>query len=173
MRPEKQFLLDEINVHLDKSDYLFVANYQRATVIDIAELRGQLSKEDAEFHVIKNNILRVAARDRGYPGLDDQLVGQNAIVIGGKNPSGVAKILTKYFDKTEKMDVKVGVLSKSIVDRDGVIQLSKLPSLEVMRAQLLGLLNQPASSLVIVINGVPQAMLNVLQARVDEAAKAE
>ncbi len=173
MRPEKQFLLDEINVHLDKSDYLFVANYQRATVIDIAELRGQLSKEEAEFHVIKNNILRVAARDRGYPGLDDQLVGQNAIVIGGKNPSGVAKILTKYFDKTEKMDVKVGVLSKSIVDRDGVIQLSKLPPLEVMRAQLLGLLNQPASSLVIVINGVPQAMLNVLQARVDEAAKAE
>lgn len=169
MRPEKKFLLDEINVHLDKSDYLFVANYERATVVDIAELRNELSKEQAEFHVVKNNILRVAARDRGYPEIDDKLVGQNAIVIGGKNPSGVAKILTKYFEKSDKMDVKVGVLSNNRVDKEGVVQLSKLPSLEVLRAQLLGLLNQPAQSLVFVINGVPQAMLNVLQARVDQA----
>lgn len=169
MRPEKKYLLDEINGHLDKSDYLFVANYQRATVVDIAELRTQLSKEQAEFHVVKNNILSVAARDRGFPDLDDKLVGQNAIVIGGKNPSGVAKILTSFFEKSEKMDVKVGVLSSSRIERDGVVELSKLPSLEVLRAQLLGLLNQPAQSLVLVINGVPQAMLNVLQARVDQA----
>ena len=57
MRPEKQFLVDEVNSHLDKSDYVFVADYERATVPDIASLRGQLAAEEAEFHVIKNNIL--------------------------------------------------------------------------------------------------------------------
>jgi large subunit ribosomal protein L10 len=168
MRPEKQFLVDEINSHLDKSDYLFLADYERSTVIDIAELRAELIKEEAEFHVVKNNILKVAARDRGYPEIDEHLNGQNAIVIGGANPSGVAKVLTKFFDKKEKMDVKVGILSSQRLEKDEIIALSKLPNIDAMRAQLLGLLSQPAQSLVFVLNGVPQAMLNVLQAKADK-----
>lgn len=168
MRPEKKFLVDEVNTHLDKSDYLFLADYERSTVIDIAELRDELRKEDAEFHVVKNNILKVAARDRGYPEIDEHLSGQNAIVIGGNNPSGVAKILTKYFDKKEKMDVKVGILSSQRLDKDEVVALSKLPGLDSLRAQLLGLLSQPAQSMVFVINAVPQNVLNVLQAKADQ-----
>jgi len=168
MRPEKKFLVEEISSHLDKSDYMFLANYERATVVDIAELRDKLRGEEAEFHVVKNNILKVAARDRGYPEIDEHLAGQNAIVIGGKNPSGVAKILTKYFGDKEKMDVKVGILSAQRLDKEEVVALSKLPSLDSLRQQLLGLLSQPAQSLVFVINGVPQAMLNVLQAKVDQ-----
>ncbi len=168
MRPEKQFLVDEINTHLDKSDYLFLADYERSTVIDIAALRSELVKEEAEFHVVKNNILKVAARDRGYPEIDEHLSGQNAIVIGGANPSGVAKVLTKFFDKSEKMDVKVGILASQRLEKDEIVALSKLPNLDAMRAQLLGLLSQPAQSMVFVLNGVPKAMLNVLQAKADQ-----
>jgi len=167
MRPEKQFLVDEINAHLDKSDYVFVADYQRATVPDIADLRSKLAAEEAEFHVIKNNILKVAARDRGFPELDDHLTGQNAIVIGGNNPSGVAKVLAKFFDTANKIEVKVGVLSSQKLEKDDFLALSKLPSLEALRAQLLGLLSQPAQQMVFVLNAVPQSVLNVLQAKVD------
>ena len=167
MRPEKQFLVNEVNAHLDKSDYVFVTDYQRATVPDIAELRSKLAKEEAEFHVIKNNILKVAARDRGFPELDDHLTGQNAIVIGGKNPSGVAKVLTKFFDAAAKIDVKFGVLSNQKLEKDDVSALSKLPSLESLRAQLLGLLTQPAQQMVFILNAVPQNVLNVLQAKAD------
>ncbi|MDQ8187248.1 50S ribosomal protein L10 [Pelagicoccus sp. SDUM812002] len=168
MRPEKQFLVDEINTHLDKSDYLFLADYERSTVVDIAELRAELVKEEAEFHVVKNNILKVAARERGYPGIDEHLNGQNAIVIGGANPSGVAKVLTKFFDKKDKMDVKVGILSSQRLEKEEIIALSKLPNIDAMRAQLLGLLSQPAQSLVFVLSGVPKAMLNVLMAKADK-----
>ena len=167
MRPEKQFLVDEVNNHLEKSDYLFLADYERANVVDIAELRGQLVKEDAEFHVIKNNILKVAAKGRGLPALDDQLTGQNAIIIGGGNPSGVAKILTKYFDKAEKFEVKEGMLSSKRLEQTEVQALAKLPSLDALRAQLLGLLSKPAQQMVFVINAVPQNILNVLQAKAD------
>ncbi len=167
MRPEKQFLVDEVNAHLEKSDYVFVADYQRATVPDIAELRGQLAKEEAEFHVIKNNILKVAAKGRGFPELDEHLTGQNAIVIGGRNPSGVAKVLTKFFDKEEKIEVKVGVLGEQKLEQGDVKALSKLPSIESLRAQLLGLLAQPAQQMVFVLNAVPQNVLNVFQAKVD------
>lgn len=168
MRPEKKFLVEEINTHLEKSDYLFLADYERSTVVDIAELRAELVKEEAEFHVIKNNILKVAARDRGYPEIDEHLSGQNAIVIGGNNPSGVAKVLTKYFDKKNKMDLKVGILSSQRLNKDEIVALSKLPNLEAMRAQLLGLLSQPAQSMVFVLSGVPKAMLNVLMAKADK-----
>lgn len=167
MRPEKQFLVEEVNTHLEKSEYLFLANYERATVVDIAELRSELVKEEAEFHVVKNNILKVAAKGRGLPEIDEHLTGQNAIVIGGRNPSGVAKILTKFFDSKEKMDVRVGILGEQRLEKDAVVALSKLPSLEALRAQLLGLLSQPAQQLVFVINAVPQNVLNVLQAKVD------
>ena len=168
MRPEKKYLVEEINSHLDKSDYVFVADYVGATVPDIAALRSQLLKEEAEFHVIKNNILKVAGRDRGLPAIDEHLNGQNAIVIGGKNPSGVAKILTKFFDDKSKFEVKVGILGQDVLGKNQVVALSKLPSLEVLRAQLLGLFSKPAQSLVVVLNGVPQALLNVLQAKVDQ-----
>lgn len=167
MRPEKQFLVDEINTHLEKSDYLFLANYKRATVFDIAELRSQLEKEKAEFHVIKNNLLKVAAKGFGYPELDEHLTGQNAIVIGGDNPSGVAKVLTKFFEKENKIEVKIGVLSNRKLEKSEVQTLAMLPPLESLRAQLLGLLNQPAQRMVFIINAVPQSVLNVLQAKVD------
>lgn len=172
MRPEKKFLVEEINNHLDKSDYLFLANYERSTVIDIAELRSELEKEDAEFHVVKNNILKVAARERGLPELDEHLNGQNAIVIGGRNPSGVAKILTKFYDSKDKMSVRVGVLGDRKVEDAEVKELAKLPSLEILRAQLLGLLNQPAQRLVVVLNGVPQAVVNLLKAKADKEGAA-
>lgn len=167
MRPEKQFLVDEVNFHLEKSDYMFLADYERATVPDIADLRSQLAKEEAEFHVIKNNILKVAAKSRGYPELDEHLTGQNAIVIGGKNPSGVAKVLTKFFEKAEKFEAKAGILSSQKLDQDEIKALAKLPSLEALRAQLLGLLSQPAQQMVFVLNAVPQSVLNVLQAKVN------
>ena len=76
-------------------------------------------------------------------------------------------MLTKYFDSEEKIEVKVGVLSNQKLEKDDVSALSKLPSLESLRAQLLGLLSQPAQQMVFILNAVPQNVLNVLQAKVD------
>ncbi len=169
MRPEKKYLVEEINTHLDKSDYMFLADYKGATVTDIAELRSELVKEEAEFHVVKNNILKVVAKDRGYPEIDEYLLGQNALVIGGNNPSGVAKVLTEFFGKKKMVDVKVGILANQRLEKDEIVTLSKLPGLDALRAQLLGLLSQPAQSMVFVLAGVPKAMLNVLQAKADKS----
>ena len=67
MRPEKQYLVEEVNNHLNKSDYVYLTNYERITVDEIAELREQLSQQDAEFHVIKNSIFGVAAEPNSCP----------------------------------------------------------------------------------------------------------
>ena len=166
MRPEKKYLVEEVSRHLDKSSYVYLTNYERITVDEIAELRKNLSEHNAEFHVIKNNILGVAAASRELPDLGEYLKGQTAIVVGGDNPSGVAKVVSEFFKKKEKVDFKAGILDEKVLTREEVIALSKLPGIESLRAQLLGLLAQPGTGLVRVINAVPQSFVNVLQSKV-------
>lgn len=172
MRPEKKFLVDEINNHLDKGDYFFLADYRGITVKETALLRASLAEQQAEFHVIKNSSLNVATKSRELPDLSDLLEGQIAIIVGGENPSEVAKVVTKFAKDKEKVLPKGGVLSGSRLEAQDIEALSKLPSLDVLQAQFLGLLNTPAQQLVRVINAVPQNMLNVLDAkrRADEEA---
>jgi len=169
MRAEKQYLVDEVSNHLSKSDYVFLANFDRVTVEEVTELRDLLAAEEAEFHVVENSVLIVVAKSRNLPDLEEYLIGPTAIVVGGKNPSGVAKIVKKFFDKNERPVVKVGILGDQAIDADKVKELAELPSLEALQAQLLGLFSQPAQSLVRVINAVPASVVNVLQAKVREA----
>jgi large subunit ribosomal protein L10 len=173
MRPEKKYLVDEVAGHLGKSDYVFLTDYRKVTVADVSEIRASLRAQQAEYHVVKNSILNVAARERKLPELDGKwLTGQTAIVVGGRNASEVAKILTKYFKDKEKLALKGGVLGKNRLSATDVEALSTLPSQDALRAQLLGLLSSPATSLVRVLQGVPQGLLNVLQAKADSAAPA-
>jgi len=166
MRPEKKYLVEEVNTHLEKSDYVYLTNYERITVDEIAELRTQLSEHNAEFHVIKNSIFGVAAAAKELPDLSEHLTGQTAIVVGGDNPSGVAKIVGEFFKKKEKVEMKAGILNDRALTKEEIEALAKLPGLESLRAQLLGLLTQPATGFVRVVNAVPQGLVNVLQAKV-------
>jgi large subunit ribosomal protein L10 len=169
MRAEKKYLIDEVQIHLKKSDYVILANFTGATVADVADLREKLTVEKAEFHVVKNSSLRVAAQSLGLPDLDTALTGPTAIVVGGKNSAGVAKILKQFFKDKQKVEVKAGVLSKKLITSKDVERLADMPSLDVLRAQLLGLLSQPASQFVRVLNAVPQGVVNVLNAKVRAA----
>jgi len=169
MRTEKKYLVEEVSNHLSKSDYVFLANFDRITVGDATELRDRLSEEDAEFHVVKNSVLKVAAKDHGMPDIDDFLIGPTAIVVGGQNPSGVAKIVHKFFKEKDRPVVKVGILGDRTIDAATFKELADLPTLEALQAQLLSLLSQPAQGLVRVINAVPSGLVNVLQAKVREA----
>jgi len=165
MRPAKQFLVDEVETHLRKSDYVYLANFDRITVEDVSALRDQLAAEQAEFHVVKNSILRVAAKKLELPDLEPWLTGPTAIIVGGRNATGVAKVIDTFSRTREKGQVKVGVLDKRTFDAEQVKELAQLPSLEALRAQLLGLLTTPVRQLLFVLNGVPTGLLNVLQAK--------
>jgi len=152
MRAEKQYLIDEVSTHLKKSDYVILTNFTKLTVADAAELRKRLAPEKAEFHVVKNSSFRVAAKALGLPDLEKSLSGQTAVVVGGKNAPGVAKVLKKFMEEKQKLEVKVGVLDKKAMSAADLAKLADLPSLEVLRAQLLGLFMQTAASFVRVVD---------------------
>ena len=169
MRSEKLYLVEEVANHLSKSDYVFLANYDRITVGEVTELRDRLSEVEAEFHVVKNSVLKVAAKGHGLPNIDEFLIGPTAIVVGGQNPSDVAKVVQKFFDEKKRPVVKMGVMADQAIDASKFKELAALPSIEALQAQLLGLLSQPAQSLVRVLNAVPLGLVNVLQAKVRAA----
>lgn len=169
MRAEKQYLISEVETHLKKSDYVILANFNQVTVSDVADLRKKLAAEKAEFHVVKNSSLRVAAKALALPEFESALVGPTAIVVGGKNSPGVAKILTQFFKEKQKLEVKAAVLSNKLISSQDVEALASLPSLDSLRGQLLGLLNQPGTMVVRILNAVPGGVVNVLQARVRAA----
>ena len=110
MRVEKKYLIEEVAGHLKKSDYVILANFDKMTVADVSELRHRLTAHKAEFHVVKNSSLRVAAKALGLPEFEGALTGPTAVVVGGKNSAGVAKILKKFFEDKQKLEVKIGVM---------------------------------------------------------------
>jgi len=169
MRAEKKYLIEEVAGHLKKSDYIILANYDKMTVADVAELRRRLEPQHAEFHVVKNSSLRVAAQALSLPDFDRALIGPTAIIVGGKNSPGVAKVLRDFIKEKQKIVVKAGVLSQKLISPKDVEKLADMPSLDTLRAQLLGLLQQPASLFVRVVNAVPQGLVNVLQAKIRAA----
>ena len=152
MRAEKKYLIDEVTTHLKKSEYVIVANYDKMSVEDIAKLRSKLTPEKAEFHVVKNSSFRVAAKAFGLPDMESSLTGPTAIVVGGKNPYGIAKIVKKFFTDTQKLEVKTGVIDKKAFNAKEMSQLAELPSFEALSSQLLGLLTQNAAAFVRVLD---------------------
>ncbi len=152
MRAEKQYLISEVETHLKKSDYVILANFTKVTVADVAELRKKLAAEKAEFHVVKNSSLRVAAKALGLPEFEGALTGPTAVVVGGKNSAGVAKILKAFFKDKQKLEVKVGVMDKKIVSAADLSAIADLPPFEALRSQLLGLFSQNAAAFVRVLD---------------------
>jgi large subunit ribosomal protein L10 len=130
MRAEKQYLIAEVETHLKKSDYVILANFTKVTVADVAELRKRLLAEKAEFHVVKNSSLRVAAKALGLPEFESSLTGPTAVIVG----------------------VKVGVMEKKIVSAADLSKIADLPSFEALRSQLLGLFMQNAAAFVRVLD---------------------
>jgi large subunit ribosomal protein L10 len=152
MRAEKQYLIAEVETHLKKSDYVILANFTNVSVADVAELRKRLDTEKAEFHVVKNSSLRVAAKALGLPEFESALIGPTAVIVGGKNSAGVAKVLKKFFEEKKKLEVKIGVMDKKIISAADLATIADLPSFDALRSQLLGLFMQNAAAFVRVLD---------------------
>lgn len=152
MRAEKNYLIAEVETHLKKSEYVILANFTKVTVSDVADLRAKLAAENAEFHVVKNSSLRVAAKALGLPEIEAALSGPTAVVVGGKNPAGVAKVLKKFFEAKQKLEVKIGVLDKKLVSASDLAKMADLPPFEALRSQFLSLLTSNAASFVRVLD---------------------
>jgi len=148
MKAEKTLLIEDLLRRVNASPFLLIVDYTGLKVDKFAELRKRLSTVGAEIHVFKNNLVRKAAEQAGYPGdLSAHLTGQSAFVTGVKEIFGAAKIVKNFAAEFEKPVVKGGVLEGNLLDAATIKALADLPSREVLYAQLLGVLQAPGSAL--------------------------
>ena len=169
MRPEKSYLIKEASDYLSCSDYLFLTDYKGINSEETTTLRDKLSQRGAEFHVVKNSSLTIAAKENKLPDLSEHLTGQTAIVVGGDDPSGVAKALGEFLKDTKKVIIKAGTLGDRVLNSAQVKRLANLPNLETLQSQLLSLLNTPATQVVSVLSAPARSMATVLQAKADKS----
>jgi large subunit ribosomal protein L10 len=169
MRAEKQILTKEYTGRLNASPFFIVVGYQGLKVAHLTELRKRLLQAGAEVHVVKNSIFRIAAKEAGVAELNGSLTGQMAVVTGQKDISSTAKALKNFAAEFDKLKVKFGYLNNQRIDDAGIIALADLPSLDVLRAKILGLLNAPATKLVTLINTPASQLAQVIKAKSEKA----
>ena len=170
-RERKQALVASYVEILNESDGFVIVQTQGLSVSQIQGLRGVLREQNGRYLVAKNTLMRKALLDAGWIVPEDLLAGPVAIIFGGDNMPGVSKALIKHIEDEgfeEKMQVTGGVMTGDILDAQQVDAVSKLPTLDELRAQLAGLVVSPAQGLVNVIHQATSGVVNVLQAHLDK-----
>ena len=168
MRAEKQFISNEYVARLNASPFFLVTDYQGVKVAHFTELRKRLRVSGAEIHVVKNSIFRIAAKEAGLADLAGLLAGQVAIVTGKRDISNAAKILKAFLAEFDRPKIKFGYLNNQRLENADIMLLADLPSIEVLRGKLLGLLQTPASALVRLLSTPATQLAQVLKAKAEK-----
>ena len=173
MRPEKKAITAQYVARLNSSPFFFVVDYQGLKVGPMTELRKRLHQTGAEMHIVKNSIFRIAAKEAGVTDLNGSMTGQVAVVTGKRDVSAAAKVVKTFGKEFEnKLKVHFGYLNNQRLAQAEVLTLADLPSIEVLRAKLLGLFNAPTTKLVTLLQTPASQLARVLKAQADKLEKA-
>lgn len=172
MRAEKQFISTEYIGRLNTSPFFIVVDYRGLTVGHFTELRKRLKKVGGEVHVVKNSIFRIAAKESGVADLGGPLAGQLAVVTGQRDISAAAKVLKTFHAEFDRPKLKFGFLNNERLEAPDLAVLADLPSLEVLRGRLMGVLQAPATQLVRLLSTPATQLARVLQARIEKETPA-
>lgn len=168
MRPEKATIVSDLRDRLQKSPFAIIADYSGMQVPHFAELRSRLSAAGASCYVVKNSFVKRAAKELGLPELNGALSGQTAVVTGETDICAAAKVLKTFASEFTKPAIKAGVLDNELLSVEQVVALADLPSKDVLRAQLLGLLMAPASRFVRVLAEPGASLARLLKAKAEK-----
>ena len=168
MRTEKQNISAEYVARLNASPFFIVVDYTGLKVGPITELRKRLFKAGAEIHVVKNSLFRLAAKEAGVAELNGGLAGQIAVVTGQKDVSAAAKTVKTFQAEFEKPKIRFGYLNNQRLESKDIVMLADLPSLDVLRGKIVGLLSTPATRLAQIIQTPAAQLARVLKAKVDK-----
>lgn len=172
-REKKEELVQQYITQLKESEAVIFTDYRGLTVNDMQQLRRQVREAEGSLLVVKNTLIRLALQDANMTIEDDFLTGPLAIGFCSQNVPGVAKAITDFADDNDLLQIKGGWMEGKVLDVAAIERLAKLPPLEVIQAQLLGVINAPASQLVGVIAGGVRQLVNVFNAYATEAEQAE
>jgi len=144
---------------LNQSEGVFLTEYTGLDVKQMQQLRAEVRKVDGIYRVTKNTLLGLALERTGKPAPPELLTGQLATGFALKEAPALAKTLADFAKQEEQFEIKGGILGDKLLTSEEIATLAKLPSLDELRAQIIGLIQAPARNVVTTITaGVRQAV---------------
>ena len=169
-KADKEKVIADLTERLSSADALLVADYRGLSNSQLASLRVELLKHGAKLSVVKNTLTRRAAEAAGADALLAMLEGPTAIafVEADGNAVAVAKALSDAAKETKILALRGGVLSGNPITGAEIERLAKLPPLEVLQAQLVGVIVAPLTQLAAVLNAPLQNLVGLINARITQ-----
>ena len=161
-KDQKQTAVKEIGEQLEASSAVFAVDYRGISVPQAAELRAKLREADASFTVVKNRLAKRITADSGAEALDEHLVGPTALAYIRGDAVIAAKTINDFIKKNQILTYKGGIMDGDPLDAEQFGVIARLPALEVLHGQLVGLTASPLTGLVSSLNGLIQGLASQL-----------
>jgi large subunit ribosomal protein L10 len=165
-RESKESMVAELADKLSRAKAAVVANFSGLDVAAVNEIRNTFREIGVEYKVVKNSLMKRALTGTAIESLGAAFTGPTAVAFKFDDEVGrlgkAAKDLVKKFDKFE---VKAAYIEEEVLSGNIVETMASLPTMDEARAQLLGVLNAPASQLLAVINAPGSNLVGVIQAK--------
>lgn len=170
-RAEKREFVTELNTAFNEAGSVVVAHYTGLTVAEMSALRSQMRDAGGTVKVAKNRLAKIALKGTEAEGISDLFSGQT-LVAYATDPVTAPKIASEFAKTNDKLIVLGGALGSTVLDKNGVKALAELPSLDELRAKLVGMIQTPATRIASVVSAPAGSVARVIgaYARKSEAA---
>ena len=172
-RNEKRQAVTDFSKKVEGFQAAVLTHYRGLNVEQINTLRRRLREEKISYHVVKNTVMKLAAKGTDLEKLNDYFKGPTAIAISQGDPISLAKILSEFVKTQPKLEIKIGLIQGRVIPPDEIKALATMPSREILLALILAGIQAPAQELAGVILSGLQQVVGVIQARADQLAELE
>ena len=163
-REGKTAVVGEFEDKFRNATMAVVTDYRGLSVSKMTQLRCDIREVAGEYRIAKNNLVRLAIRETSYQPLEDLLTGPNGWVFAYDDPVSLSKALVKFTDQNQELTIKGAVLDGALLEPVQVKDLASLPSLPELQAQVLSLMQAPASQLLRTIQEPGSQLVRLLDA---------
>ena len=150
-----------------------LVDYRGLNVEEDTELRRKLREANVKYFVIKNTLLRLAAKEVGLDALDEALHGPTAIAVSSEDAVAPAKVIADFAKENDKLEIKTGFMDGAVISLDEVNKLAATPNMDTLIAKMMGSLNSPISLLATIADGGEEIADLIAKKSAEEAPAAE
>ncbi len=162
-----QLLLKEYKARFEGVQNLVSVGYEGVNMADQGKMRDELAEAGIEFLFVKNRVANIALKELGLPEVTSICSGQTAFAFG-EDPVAIARLLCGKAKSDDNVKVHGAVVESTLLDAAGVLALSKSPTKEELKAQIVGQALAPASNLAGALTGPVSTIAGQIKARVEE-----
>jgi large subunit ribosomal protein L10 len=170
-RAQKQQVTETLRQDLADTVCVVITHQTGLTVAEVTQLRRQMRNAGARYRVTKNRLVKRALEGTQFESLTPLFTGPTAIAFS-RDPVAAAKVVVEFANRNNKLTIVGGALAGQQIDAAGVRELASLPSLDALRAKLVGLLQTPGTRLAVVLQATAGQIARVLAAHAEQRAGA-